>query len=176
MSKTLKRYIKDDIKARIGDQRSVVVLRLEKFTVERANELRGKLRHEGARLTVLRNRVARRAFDELSMKGAGDILNGMSAVAHGGHDGVLTVSRVLSDWTKRKDAGVVILGGFVDGQVLSPAQVEVLATLPSRPQLLAMIASAVSAPMQQIASQLNELIAGVARAVDAVREQKDTAG
>ena len=174
MSKQLKSWLKDDVKRKLGDERSVVVLKLDKFNVERANDLRTKLRGEGARMTVLRNRVARRALAELDMKDAGDVVKGMSALAYGGTDGVLTVSRVVSDWTKKnKDGGITVLGGFVDGQKLTSQQVETLATLPSRPQLLAMIASAVSAPMQQIASQVNELLAGVARAVDAVREEKE---
>lgn len=177
MSKTLKRYLKDDFKRRLGDERAIVVLKLDKFSVERANELRTKLRGEGARMTVVRNRVAKLALDELDMKGAGDVFDGMSAIAYGGQDGAASVSRVVSDWTKKnKDTGVSVLGGFMDGRKLSPSEVEILATLPSRPQLLAMIASAVSAPMQQIASQVNELLAGVARAVDAVRDSKEKAG
>jgi large subunit ribosomal protein L10 len=177
MSKELKKLLKDDFKKRLGDERSVIVLKLDKFSVERANDLRAKLRGEGARMTVLRNRVAEKAFGELDMDGAGDLLAGMSAVAYGGTDGAASVSRVVSDWTKKnKDAGISVLGGYVEGRKLSPAEVEVLATLPNRAQLLAMIASAVSAPMQQIASQVNELLAGVARAVDAVRESKEKAG
>ncbi len=173
MSKQLKRWLKDDFTKRLGDERSVIVLRLSKFSVERANDLRTKLRGEGARMTVVKNRVARMALDELDMKGAGELLAGMSAVAYGGKDGAASVSRVIAEWTKKnKDGGISVLGGYVDGRKLSAAEIEVLATLPSRQQLLAMIASAVSAPMQQIASQLNELLAGVARAVDAVRETK----
>jgi large subunit ribosomal protein L10 len=172
-----KKWIKDDVKRRLGAERSVVVLKLDKFSVERANDLRAKLRAEGSRMTVVRNRVARVALQELEMGGASDVLSGMSAIAYGGADGVLGVSRVLSDWTKKhKDAGVQILGGFVDGQRISSAQVETMATLPNRQQLLSMIASVVAAPMQQIASQVNELLAGVARAVDAVRETKEKAG
>lgn len=174
MSKQLKKWLKDDVKRKLGDERAVVVLRLNKFNVERANDLRTRLRNEGARMTVLRNRVARLALAELDMKPAGEVVQGMSAIAYGGTDGVLSVSRVVSDWTKKnKDGGISVLGGFMDGQKISSQQVEILATLPSRPQLLSMIASVVSAPMQQIASQVNELLAGVARAVDAVRETKE---
>jgi large subunit ribosomal protein L10 len=177
MSKQVKRWVKDDLKKRLGDERSVVLLQLNKFSVERANDLRAKLRGEGARMTVVKNRLARLAFSELEMTGAGDAISGMSAIAYGGADGVASVSRVVSDWTKKnKEGGVSVLGGFVDGRQITSAEVEILATLPSRPQLLAMIASAVSAPMQQIASQVNELLVGVARAVDAVRESKEKAG
>jgi len=177
MSKQVKRWLKDDLKRKLGNERSVVVLQLNKFSVERANDLRGKLRGEGARMTVLHNRVARLAFSELEMTDAGGVLTGMSAVAYGGTDGVLSVSRVVSEWTKKnKDGGILVLGGFVDGRRVSAADVETMSTLPNRLQLLSMIASVVAAPMQQIASQVNEMIAGVARAVDAVREQKEKAG
>ena len=177
MSKQVKRWVKDDLKRRLGNERSIVLLQLNKFSVERANDLRTKLRGEGARMTVVKNRVARLAFSELEMTGAGDSIAGMSAIAYGGTDGLASVSRVVSDWTKKnKEGGISVLGGFVDGRKITSAEVEILATLPSRPQLLAMIASAVSAPMQQIASQVNELLAGVARAVDAVRETKEKAG
>jgi large subunit ribosomal protein L10 len=172
MSKQVKRWVKDDLKKRLGDERSVVLLQLNKFSVERANDLRAKLRGEGARMTVVKNRLARLAFSELEMTGAGDAISGMSAIAYGGADGVASVSRVVSVWTTKNS----VLGGFVDGRQITSAEVEILATLPSRPQLLAMIASAVSAPMQQIASQVNELLVGVARAVDAVRESKEKAG
>lgn len=176
MSKQLKNWLREDVKRRLGDERSVVVLRIGKFTVASANDLRGSLRKHGARMTVLRNRVARRAFDEVGLGEAGKLLSGTSAVAFGGRDGLPAVSRVVSEWTKKnKDAGVQILGGYMDGQLLTSPEVEVLAGLPGKPELLAMIASAVAAPMQTIASQVNEMLAGVARAVDAVREQKEKA-
>lgn len=174
MSKKLKRYLESDIKTRLGDDRDLIVLRLDKFDVEHANDLRNKLREGGARMTVLRNRVARIAFEDLGMNGAGDLLKGVSAMAHGGEDGVQGVSRVLKDWQKaNKDGGIEVAGGYMEGKVLTPADVKYLADLPSRDQLLAMIASAVSAPMQQIAAQINELFAGIVRGVDAVREQKE---
>jgi large subunit ribosomal protein L10 len=176
MSKQLKTWLREDVKRRLGDERSVVVFGIDKFTVASANDLRGSLRKQGARMTVMRNRVARRAFDEIGIGDAGRLLKGMSAVAYGGRDGVPAVSRAVTDWTKKnKDAGVKILGAYMDGLVLSPSEVESLAALPGKPELLAMIASAVNAPMQTIASQVNEMLAGVARAVDAVREQKEQA-
>jgi large subunit ribosomal protein L10 len=83
---------------------------------------------------------------------------------------------VLSDWTrKNRTAGVAVLGGYVDGRVISAADVETLATLPSREQLLAMVAATVVAPMQNVAALVAEILAGVARAVDAVREQQEKA-
>lgn len=176
MSKQLKNWLREDVKRRIGNDRDVIVLRLDKFTVAGANDLRSSLRKHGARMTVLRNRVARKAFDELGIVGAGGMLKGMSAIAYGGKDGLPAVSRVVTEWTKKnKDSGLKVLGGSLDGQSLTAPEIEALASLPGKQELLAMIASAVSAPMQTIASQVNEMIAGVARAVDAVRDQKEKA-
>lgn len=177
MSKALKRYLANDVKTRLGDSRGVVVVQLDRLTVENANDLRGKLRAEGAKMTVLRNRVAAKAFEDLGLEGLDGVLDGMSAIAHGENDeSVLAVSRVLSDWSKaHKENGIKILGGYMDGKVLGPAEVATLATLPSKDELLSMIASAVVAPMQNIGGQINEMLSGVARAVDAVREQKEAA-
>ncbi len=178
MSKQLKRYLASDTKARLGEARDVVVLQLDRLTVAKSNDLRGKLRAEGARMTVLRNRVAVKALGELGLDGVGDVVKGMSAIAHGeGDEAVLAVSRVVSEWAKaNKDAGIKIVGGYMDGRVINAQDVQTLATMPSREQLLGMIASAVAAPMQNIAGLVSEMIAGVARAVDAVREQKEAAG
>ena len=101
----------------------------------------------------------------------------VTAVVRGeGEEAVLHVSRVLTDFAKaNKEGGIKILGGYMDGKVLEASDVATLATLPSKDQLLSMIASAVVAPMQNIAGQVNEMLSGVARAVDAVREQKEQA-
>ena len=177
MSKSLKRYIADDLKSRLGDERDVIVVRIDKFTVAGANDLRNKLRAHGARMTVVHNRVAKHAFDSLDVGEAATLFKGMCAIVYGGEDGVLGVSRTLAQWTKEnKDGGIEVVGGYMEGKLLSEADVKTLATMPSRDQLLAMIASAVVAPMQQIAGQLNEMIASIARAVDAVREKKEQAG
>lgn len=177
MSKNLKRYLESDFKNRLGDDRDVIVLHLDKFDVAHANDLRSKLRNEGARMTVLRNRIARIAFDDLGIADAGELLKGVSAVAHGGEDGLMGVSRVLKDWQKaNKDGGIAVAGGLMEGRLLSADEVKQLADMPTKDQLLAMIASAVAAPMQQIAAQVNELFAGIIRGIDAVREQKEGQG
>lgn len=177
MSKQLKRYLADDLKTRLGDERDVVLMDVAGLTVANANDLRNQLRSTGSRMTTLRNRVAVHAFKDLGMDGLSPQLGGMNAIAFGGEDGVLGVARTLSDWAKKhKEGGIRLTGGLMEGNALGPADVQTLATLPSRDQLLGMIASAVSAPMQQIAAQINEMFAGVARGIDAVREQKEQAG
>lgn len=174
MSKSLKQHLADDLRTRLGDERDVIVLRLDKHTVQSANDLRNKLRENGSTMTVLRNRVARHALEPLGAADVAALFKGMSAVAYGGEDGAQGVSRVLTDWVKaNKTGGIEIVGGYMEGRVISAKDVNALATMPTRDQLLAMIASAVVAPVQNIAAQLNEMIAGIARAVDAVREKRE---
>lgn len=177
MSKQLKRYIAADLRARLGEERDVILVGIGGLSVANANDLRTQLRSQGARMTTLRNRVAAHAFRELGMEGFDGQLEGMSAVAFGGEDGVCGVARLLAEWTKKnKDAGVEVRGGYMEGKALTAADVKTLATMPTRDQLLGMIASAVAAPMQQIAAQINEMFAGIVRGVDAVREKKQSEG
>ena len=176
MSKALKRYLADDLRNRLGDERDMIVLRLDKFTVARANDLRSKLRSQGASMTVVRNRVAKHAFETLGVGEITQLFKGVNAIAYGGEDGAMGVSRALAAWSKdNKDGGIEIVGGYMEGKVISATEVTTLATMPTRDQLLAMIASTVVAPVQQIAVQVSEMIASIARAVDAVREQKEAA-
>jgi large subunit ribosomal protein L10 len=177
MSKALKRYIAADLTSRLGDERDMIVIRLDKHTVDKANDLRSKLRANGSKMTVVRNRVAKHALEPLGSAEVVDLFQGISAIAYGGEDGAMGVSRVLNDWvTSNKDGGIEIVGGFMEGKVITSRDVTTLATMPTRDQLLAMIAATVVAPVQQIAAQVNEMIAGIARAVDAVREKKEQEG
>lgn len=174
MSKQLKRYIAADLRNRLGDERDVILVTIGGLSVANANDLRNQLRSQGARMTTLRNRVAAHAFGEMGMDGLGEQLDGMSAIAFGGEDGVLGIARLLAEWTrKNKESGVEVRGGYMEGRPLTATDVKTLATMPTREQLLGMIASAVAAPMQQIAAQLNEMFAGVIRGIDAVRVQKE---
>lgn len=177
MSKALKRYIADDLATRLGDERDVIVVRLEKHKVDKANDLRNKLRANGASMTVVRNRVAKHAFEPLGISEVVELFQGVSAIAYGGEDGAMGVSRVLNDWVKdNKDGGVEIVGGFMEGKLITSDDVTTLATMPTRDELLSMLAGLVVAPVQQIASQVSEMIGGIAGLVEALREKREEEG
>ena len=70
---------------------------------------------------------------------------------------------------------VAIKAGVLDGKVIDPKAVKALADLPSKEQLLGMVASALLAPITGLACALNGNIQNLAYALEAVRKQKESA-
>jgi large subunit ribosomal protein L10 len=152
---------------------SCVVVGIGRMSVLSVTELRNELRGEGLQLRVLKNRVAAYALREIGWNGVDELLEGPSALAYGGENGALVASKLLVDWNKRLPDTLTIRGGLMDGKVLDEGGVRRLATIPDKQTLYAMLASAVAAPVAQIASLVGELLGGVARAVGALAEKSE---
>ena len=176
MSMRLKRLMAQELKDRVEDHDSCVVVGIGPLTVENANGLRNALRDQGVELTVVKNRVARHALAEIGWDGVGELLSGSSALAYG-EGGALAASKILVDWEKKAPDAINIQGGLLEGRVLDTQAVRQLATIPDKPVLYSMLAAAVAAPMTTVAGLVSEILAGVAmagvaRAVGAVAEKQ----
>ncbi len=173
MSRRMKELMARELADGFRETDSCVVVGLGRMDVESVNELRNVLRGEGVRLRVLRNRVAVHALREIGWDGVSELLDGPSALAFGGESGALVASKVLVDWNRKLPDTLTIRGGLMDGRILDEGGVRRLATVPDKPTLYAMLASAVAAPVTQIAGLVNELLGGVARAVGALAEKSE---
>ena len=171
MSKRLKLLMAEELKGRIQDHDSCVVVGVGPLTVENASELRNELRDLGLSFTVVKNRVAQHALADIGWDGVGELLSGSSALAYG-EGGALAASKVLVGWEKKAPEAILIQGGLLEGKVLDTQAVRQLATIPDKPVLYSMLAAAVSAPVTQVASLVNDILAGVARAVSAVADKQ----
>ena len=76
---------------------------------------------------------------------------------------------------KNKTESITVKAGLLDGKLIGLEEMKALADLPSREQLLAMVASALQAPITGLARALNGNIQNLAYALEAVRKQKETA-
>ncbi len=132
------------------------------LTVEEDTELRNKLREAGIEYTVVKNTLTKRAANEAGYTDFDEILNGPTALALS-FDDVVAPARVLAEFAKTKDV-FEIKAGFMEGRAMSLEEITALSQIPSKDTLYAMLAGG-----------LNSVIAGLARAIDAVREQKETA-
>jgi len=132
------------------------------LTVEEDTELRNKLREAGIEYAVVKNTLTKRAANEAGFSEFDEILNGPTALALS-FDDVVAPARVLAEFAKSKDV-FEIKAGFMEGRAMSLEEIDALSKIPSKDTLYAMLAGG-----------LNSVIAGLARAIDAVREQKETA-
>ncbi|MHC4821524.1 MAG: 50S ribosomal protein L10 [Planctomycetota bacterium] len=171
MSKKLKQWMADEVKVSLEDADAAVLVGFERLGGEYSRSLREKLRAENVKLRVLRNRVSENALKGTALEELGPLLKGPTAVVHGGDDPA-ALARAIVEGVKG-EKGFEFRGGIVEGKVVGAEEVKYLATLPSRDELLSMIASAVAAPMTNIALGVDAIMTGVARAVDAVREKKE---
>ena len=132
------------------------------LTVEEDTQLRNKLREANIEYSVVKNTLTKRAANEAGYTEFDEILNGPTALALS-FDDVVAPARVLAEFAKGKDV-FEIKAGFMEGKAMSLEEVTALSQIPSKDTLYAMLAGG-----------LNVTIAGLARAIDAVREQKETA-
>ena len=146
-----------EIKHKIEAAEAAVLTEYRGMTVPQIAELRSALRPAGGEYKVYKNTLVRRAADEA---GVGEQVNGLLtgpiAVAFVNGDAA-AAAKALRDFAKTNPQ-LVIIGGLLGTRSLSLADVEALADLPPRDQLLSQIAGLFEAPMAQTASVLSALL------------------
>ena len=143
---------------------AVVVTHYKGLTVAEMTDLRGRLRHEGAQLQVVKNTLATKALDG-SIGAEGDALfTGPVAIAFAPDP--VSAAKVATQYAKDNDKFTVI-GGFMGQQVLDKKSVTALASLPSLDQLRAKIIGLLQAPATKIAGVLQAPGGQLARVVAA---------
>jgi len=120
---------------------------------------------------VVKNSLAARALEENGISGLKPIIEGPTCIVWGGEDASVA-ARALAEWN-RKNKKVKIRGGYLSGGVLSDAEVDFLSKLPDKNTLRAQIAGLVVMPVQNIATLVNNRIAQVGWAVEALKEKRE---
>jgi large subunit ribosomal protein L10 len=142
------------------------------LSVEQMTKLRRKA-HEGkVYLRVVKNTLARRAVDGSEFACLKDQMVGPLAYAVSSDP--VAVAKILSEFAKDNDA-LKIKAGAMGGKLMTVAQIQALATLPGREQLLAMLLGTMQAPVQKFVQTLNEVPAKFVRVLAAVRDAKEKA-
>ena len=156
-----------------GKALSVIGADYRGLTVSAMTELRAKARQDGIHLQVVKNTLARRAFEGTDYECLRDSLKGPMALAFS-MDDPGAAARLLKSFRKdneKLEVKVIALGG----QVLAANELDRLASLPTREQALSMLMATIQAPVTKLAQTLNEVPGKLVRTVEAVRQQKDAA-
>ncbi len=172
LNRTEKAAVIDEVAAKVASAKSIVLAQYRGLEVGDITGLRAQARKSGVYLRVLKNSLARRAvaespFEKLSDRMVGPLIYGIS-------DDPVAAAKVLSDFAKGNDKLVVMAGSLPDS-VLDAQGVKSLATMPSRDELIAKLMGTMQAPVAQFVRTLNEVPSKFARALVAVRDQKEGA-
>ena len=135
--------------------------------------LRATARESQVYLRVVRNTLARRAFEGTEYECVNDTLAGPSLFGFSLEDPG-AAARLFKDFAKENDK-FEVKALSVGGQMLDKSQLDVLATLPTRDQALSMLANIMLAPVTKLTRTLNDIPSQIVRVTDQVKQQKEAA-
>lgn len=173
-----KQVVVDEIKEKIENSQSVTLVGFDRMDVKEITDLRNKFRESNSEYKVYKNTMMRFAFQELGYDELIDDLKGSNALIFSNED-LVNGPKVAVDYTKEGDEQkekLVLKAGVVEGNYQTAEQMMKIATLPSTEVLHSMLANVLQAPIRTLAGDLNNAVAKIAIALDAVREKKEQAG
>lgn len=152
---------------------SLVIADARGVNVTKMTSLRSKARENNVSLRVIRNTLAKRAFEGTAFECVTEALTGPSLFGFSMEDPG-AAARLFRDFAKENEKfEIKVLS--ISGQMLSKEQLDVLANLPTLEQALGMLASVMIAPVTKLVRTFNEVPTKVTRVVAAVRDKKQEA-
>lgn len=155
MATQLKKELVAELVEKISKAQSIILVDYQGLRVNEETALRKEMRENGAEYLVAKNRLFKIALAEAGIADKfDDLLEGTTAFAFGYADAV-TPAKVVFELSKAKlkskQEVFKIKGGLVTGKRVEANQVEALAKLPSRDQLLSMVLNSMLGPIRKLA-------------------------
>ena len=151
----IKKQVVEEIKDKIQNSKSVVLVNFSGLTVKEDTELRGEFRKKGVEYKVLKNTLVRKAFNDLDVKAFDNDLNGPTSVAFGSDE--TGASKVVFEATKKYADKVSIKSGYVNNEYVDANGIKALAAIPSREELLSILVGTLSGFPRSLAVALNRV-------------------
>ena len=171
VEKAKKAEVVEDLNQVFSKAGSVVVAHYSGMTVAQMNDLRARMRDQGASFRVAKNRLAVRALKGTPIEGIAHLFKGPTGIAVS--DDPVAASKVVAAYAKDNDK-LIILGGSVGTTALDASGVKQLATLPSLDELRGKIVGLLVAPATKIAGIVQAPAGQLARVIGAY-SSKDAA-
>ena len=139
-----------ELKEQIEGSTALLLTEYRGLTVSEITELRKSLRDGGARFSVIKNTLMRRALEQTEAAELGSLFDGPSAVAFVHEDPVAAAKSVTT--AAKKFPALVLKGGFVEGRLLNADEAKSLAELESREVMLSKLAGLMKGEMSRAAA------------------------
>lgn len=158
--------IKDNLKGSNG----VVLADFKGMTVLELQTLRKKVMKDGGSSKIMKNTLLRLALKDNNMPGMDSHLK-ENTILFSSKDDVLRMLKVLADFAKDNEK-FKLKAGFVDGAVLDKDAVIAMSKLPSRKELLSMIAGNVNGVISNFVGTLNSMITTLVGTIEAIEKKR----
>ena len=154
----------------IGTATNAFVLDFKGITVPQVTELRRQVRETGSEYIVIKNTLALIAVKDTPLTKLTGHFTGMTAVAYNTTDAV-ALAKVLTKFAKDVPT-VHFKGAMLGGQVVAATEIQTIATLPSREELVSKLLYLLQSPMRGLATVLQANIRNLAVVLDQIGKQK----
>lgn len=176
MQKEDKERVIEELTEKLRNSDTMIVADYRGLTMPQIDALRGKLLENGAKFSVVKNTLTRRAAEAAGADALLALLEGPSAIAFVETDGdAVAVAKALAD-SARDTKILEIRGGVMQGRVISGSDVEELAKLPPLDVLRGQVIGAILAPLNAIAGLVNAPLQNLYGLLDARIEQLQAQG
>jgi large subunit ribosomal protein L10 len=170
MLKREKERVVADLVERLRASDTLIVADYRGLSMPEIDGVRTEVLKHGARFTVVKNTLTKRAAEEAGVPELVELLDGPTAIAFVGEGDMVGVAKALSD-TARQTKILSVRGGILQGKPMSADQVRDLASLPPADVLRGQVLGAIVAPLNAIAGLINAPLQNLVGLIDARIEQ-----
>lgn len=153
---------------------AAMLVGFQKLTVPKDQELRNSLRAAGVEYAVIKNTLARRAVVGTPFEQAAEHFKGVTAVAISKSDPV-GLSKAVAKFAKDNPEIFTFKAGIVEGRVLALQDVQAIASLPSKEELISKVMFLINCQAQRLVTVLSAVPRNLAIVVKQIGEQKSEA-
>jgi len=171
LNREQKAQVIEEVAGAMKESEAVFAVDYRGISVPQAAELRSTLRNADSTFTIVKNTLAERAADQVGADGLKELLQGPTAMTFVRGDAA-AAAKALRDF--RRGTGGTLLefkGGWMNGQSLTPEDVDAIAQLPSRDVLIGRLVGMIASPLSGLATALNNLPAGLARQLQQIHDK-----
>lgn len=178
MKKTEKADVIAEIKDMLQSSTAVFLVDYHGINVEAINSLRGEFIKEDVKYKVYKNTLFTKAVEELGGYNElieNNLLTGMTGFAFAGDNFVAPAKIIRKFWKDSKDKNLFSLKGcYIDSTFYGGDQIEALASMPTKEEIMAGIVGSIAAPASGIVGAINAVMRDLVSVVDQI-SKKDAA-
>jgi large subunit ribosomal protein L10 len=178
MQKSEKERVVAELTERLQGTDTLIVADYRGLTVPQIAELRGKLYEHGARFSVVKNSLTKRAAESAGVEPLLALLEGPTAIAFLESDGdPVAVAKALDEASRTET--IILKGGLLDGAEIGADDIKQLAKLPPAETLRAQLVGAVAGPVTAVvglfAAPMRELVGVIDARIRQLEDQGESA-
>lgn len=160
-----------EIRERIDRSKSVYFTNFKNLKAAEMSELRSSLKQVDSEMKVYKNRMIKRALQEIELEELTEFIEGPMALVFGYEDPIPSI-KIIADFQSENEVPVVN-GGYLDGEILDGEKVISLSKIPSREELLTRSVEVLSSPLNKMVHILSGIPMKLMNILSEISKQKE---